>query len=828
MNFSLPMESALRTEVRNYQASLEIAGQVGRSDSWLVFLPIRHHSPSCAVHIRRWIEEHNPNAVLVEGPATANHLIPFLVNKSVKPPVAIYNFYVDLKNVFGFNGVYTPALDIPHRFHSWHPFAEYSPEYQAIRTGVTLEALVQFIDLGMEERLKELKKINDHHAGSAKAKEAMSQEPWGDQHYLSNQYIQLLLQKTGCRDFNELWFHLFEVDGNELSPNQFFSNLYTFALITRMMAPPNLAEQDGTDVREKYMASQIARVSAEHQKIVVVTGAYHTNALMSFLSTKIRPKKSPKPSNTSLLTPYSYYRLSERAGYASGIPYPWYCQQMFNVTRKVHEGGKVQSAALRSLAEISKRTKNYYYQISTADIIAAQVLAQNLASLRGRLNISPFDVIDAVKTTFLKDDLGSSSSLLTKELDSYLTGDKVGFVPPDLVMFAIERDFFDQMKKLRLPQSDEPKKVKCEVYKQERHREKSRFLWQTVFLDLEYANLLHGPDYVQKESLWLLTEQWEVRWNPNIIPNLVESAGYGGSVSEVCKNKLEELFEESVQGDRRSTGQFLVRATQMGLFTVFSKILLRIQDEMMNFTFDELVQLLRSLVILYGFREGLLPRGHPDLVPVIKDVYRAVVQRIPDFSQISEEALEQLTDDFRTLSQIMNNPLLDFLDSEDVFVFIEQALAHDLPPRFDGVLHGFLYSFGRLSAASLEERLRGYSSGSYHPSTSPVQFLEGLLLLSKSVLFKTRLLKILVEVVSQMTDETFLQLLPGLRRLFTNLIPRESAQLAGEVARQLRTHSPLQTSKTDLPDELLLDIGNIDQEIHETLERWGLIPNADD
>ena len=61
----------------------------------VTYFPIRHHSPACAAHLRRWLEQHRPASVLIEGPASFTNLIELLVDEKCVCPVAVYTSYVD-------------------------------------------------------------------------------------------------------------------------------------------------------------------------------------------------------------------------------------------------------------------------------------------------------------------------------------------------------------------------------------------------------------------------------------------------------------------------------------------------------------------------------------------------------------------------------------------------------------------------------------------------------------------------------------------------------------------------------------------------------------
>ena len=63
-------------------------------DSRVVYVPVRHHSPACAWHVDRLVRAIRPDAVLIEGPRDATHLIPLLTHEETRLPVAIYTTYV--------------------------------------------------------------------------------------------------------------------------------------------------------------------------------------------------------------------------------------------------------------------------------------------------------------------------------------------------------------------------------------------------------------------------------------------------------------------------------------------------------------------------------------------------------------------------------------------------------------------------------------------------------------------------------------------------------------------------------------------------------------
>jgi len=95
-----------------------------------VILGVRHHSPACARLVAQKIRSLRPAHVLIEGPADFNDKLDQLCLPH-KLPLAIYSFL---------------SSEQGHRA-SWSPFAEHSPEWQALAVGREVGAQVRFIDL---------------------------------------------------------------------------------------------------------------------------------------------------------------------------------------------------------------------------------------------------------------------------------------------------------------------------------------------------------------------------------------------------------------------------------------------------------------------------------------------------------------------------------------------------------------------------------------------------------------------------------------------------------------------------------------------------------
>ena len=97
-------------------------------DDRVRILGIRHHGPGSAALLRKALEVLDPACVLVEGPPEGDELIPYIADPDLKPPVAMLLHASDEAG---------PA--------SFMPFAEFSPEWQAIHGALKHERLTTAI-----------------------------------------------------------------------------------------------------------------------------------------------------------------------------------------------------------------------------------------------------------------------------------------------------------------------------------------------------------------------------------------------------------------------------------------------------------------------------------------------------------------------------------------------------------------------------------------------------------------------------------------------------------------------------------------------------------
>ena len=368
----------------------------------LTWFPVRHHSPAAARHVRAVIERRRPRLVLIEGPAQANHVIPHLLDRATRPPVAVYCSYRDDDDVLGLAGVASPAPDVPARFACWYPLLDYSPELVALRTAGRVGADVAFFDLPFQAGIAARRASDpdasapDEAPGAAPTAARPVPPDWEDALLTSDLY-QRLTEVGGYRCWDEAWDSLFELGAAAEEPEAYRRKLAVFCAAARATISPERLESDGTLGRERFMIRRIrAELDArglEPRDALVVCGGLHL-----FLDRDDPLEPPPIPARTvhCTVTPYSYFRVWELSGYAAGNRAPRFYQTWWE--RLDAPGDAVLEHGRAVLADARRRGE----ALSAADAIAVVQHSRMLANLRGRDQAVLDDLRDALVTCCVK------------------------------------------------------------------------------------------------------------------------------------------------------------------------------------------------------------------------------------------------------------------------------------------------------------------------------------------------------------------------------------------------------------------------------------------
>lgn len=638
----------------------------------IYLLPIRHHSPACAYATNQALVSIEPNAVLIEAPASFNEMLEDLKHPDNKPPLAVLcqtqvSYFVtdsdsDSVEIESEDLQSNKPSDksnssdkqkskrlVQHPYSAYFPFCEYSPEWVALRyasqgqentdtsqtntcqTGrSTLNSCqLQCIDLPFSEQV-------------AHRQWVLSEQNWESQslqqeRYLAHStYIKRLAEKLHCRDHDEVWEHLFELDSiYQLRDWQtFFDKVLVWCAMSRLDYEQKVLVMEGSVVREDYMSQRIIECYQslksgsfkksknsnnplkDTPKIVVVTGGFHTLALIeslqqSLLSDTNKEASQPldKPSDTSTksidtthsttanqsittsadeswLIRYSFDKLDALNGYASGMPSPAFYQACWEQMVNCDEPQNRLQLVINFLSDFSHQLrKEQITQSNYITVKTASEQAMRLAELREHRLIGRYDLIDACASSFLKGSNDEGSSGFHRLLQQNLSGSKLGEVVSSQRTPPILAQVYELVKANRFKLNDTlSKTAKLDVLRNSNHRKRSCLLHLLAFLDVGFARRQSGPDFLNGGQLHLLFEEWQYAWTPQVESRLIELSEQGSDIYQLATTQLlRQRQDYAEQGQNQSSAQLISLLIQASLMGLTSQI---------NVLFDEMTSIL--------------------------------------------------------------------------------------------------------------------------------------------------------------------------------------------------------------------------------------------
>ncbi len=404
-----------------------------------VFFPVRHHSPACSWHLERVFEEYQPDCILIEGPEDTNHLNPLLVHSDTETPIAIYYSFHDKGGMLG---------EKDKRYRCYYPFLDYSPELVILKKGLEHGVKTEFIDLNYPNILlasQEQKGLR---------KEGRKQA-YGDEHRLfQSHYIQTLCEKEGVRDFNELWEKHYEVNGLGKSTADFVHSMLGYCYYARIEQSEESLEAEGCLARERFMAEKIREAQEKYDRVLVVTGGFHTLGLVELLNAK-KPKKQKvrkiKPEEVGTFPmAYSFREADQVMGYASGMPHPAFYQKVWDNIQSSGIDDAYRLTVRDYVVRTGRAVRKLEEPLSTADEIEALNLALGLRDLRKKRDAGVYELLDGVHSCFIKGELSDMNATPLQEMGKLLQGERFGNLCDEAPVPPILEDFREQCQKLKL------------------------------------------------------------------------------------------------------------------------------------------------------------------------------------------------------------------------------------------------------------------------------------------------------------------------------------------------------------------------------------------
>lgn len=711
---------------------------------------VRHFSPAAALHLATWLDQLSPEVVLIEGPSDATDQLRHLADKRTAPPVALLAFTTT-----------RPVRSI------LYPMASYSPEWVALRWALRRKREVRFMDLPAAVFL-DLHQIlpKPPSADGEGADEAGTPAKDHTQAYLDDPYAEIA-RIAGEADHETWWERQFEhapdVESYRAAIVEFGRNLREI----RNDPPARAAE---TLLRESFMRREIRAAIAGGRSAAVICGAYHAPVLTDDLPAMGDAEAAALPRAACSLTlmPYSYPRLSAQSGYGAGNHAPAYFETVHDLASAGRRGG----IAATYFAQLARHLRRAGTIRSSAEVIEAVRLAEGLASMNGSPTPVLRDLRDAAITLLGQGD----PAILREALGAVEIGTAVGTLPPGVSRTALQDDFHELVKTLRLEKYLRDQDQSLELDLREDRRAKTA---ESAFLDRSRSTFLQrlqvlGVGFARtarREQRGTAKEPWTLRWTPECEIRLAEQSLLADSIESGAAFTLAERLKAAA--DVGAATGVLLAAADCDLADALQVALRRVQDlavEESGFPaagigIQDLAELirygnvravdpapLRPVLAQLHLRASLLLFGAAVCDDEAVKTIRLAIDRIHDVSFLGEEGVdaERWIEAVRTVS-----------DSDSRHPFLS------------GYATALLIERGRIDDAALDREVaRRLSPGT--EAGIGVAWFEGLVQRNRAVLFmRDALWACLARYVDELDDDAFRRALLYLRRAFSTFTPGE-------------------------------------------------------
>ncbi|HND56853.1 MAG TPA: DUF5682 family protein, partial [Pirellulaceae bacterium] len=301
-------------------------------------------------------------------------------------------------------------------------------------------------------------------------------------------------------------------------------------------------------------------------------------------------------------------------------------------------------------------------------------------------------------------------------------------------------------------------------------RERSRLLHRLAVLEISGFRLVNGTDFLRRDDLVRLWEEWELRWSPEFESKSIEASRYGATLFEATAERLRATLKEKPPS-AATAAAFLVRAAQAGLETLSrsfldeTKTLLEQESD-----FGAAAGALNDLLYLFCFDEVLATHGSAELAPLVESAFQRSLWLLELIGRSVSSERVMLTG-VRTVFEAYQRAGSRLQVNQDEFVDVLTRISGDRSklPSLRGAAAGVLWSVGRAN----EEDVLGELRALVDPNDVG-DFLTGLFALAREVAQRhPQLVSTIDRLLLDFSPDAFQQALPALRLAFTFFTPRE-------------------------------------------------------
>jgi hypothetical protein len=716
---------------------------------------IRHHGPGSARSLCDALESLGPDCLLIEGPPDAQAVLPLALHPGMQPPIALLVYHAEHA-----------------RLAVYYPFAVFSPEWQAIQYGLANKIAVRFMDLPQAHQLipEDLNAETAETAAPAPiapAPDSALPTPEGPtpkpEEDIRRDPLTWLAEAAGYSDGERWWEHIVE---QRRDSRDVFAAILEAMTALREKIDGGRPKDEREAQREAYMRQTLRAAQSEgFERIAVVCGAWHGPALVALDNAAGDADLLhglPTTQVHATWVPWTHGRLSYRSGYGAGIESPGWYHHLWTTKENV---------AIHWLSTVAQLLRGEDLDASPAHVIEAVRLAEALAALRDRPIPGLPEMSEATQAILCFGD-DTPMRLIHQKL---IVGEILGDVPDDTPMVPLQRDLAREQKRLRL-KPDASKSALALDLRKPIDLDRSRLLHRLNLIHVSWGK----SEGVGRHKKGTFHENWTLQWQPEFAVNLIEAGMWGSTLVAAATGYTRHLAETAP--DLPALTELVDRALFADLPEAIAHLMARLQAEAALAT--DVGHLMAALPPLVNvIRYGTVRRMDTSTVARVVDglVARICIGLPGACASLNDDAAAAM---FASLGNVHH--ALDLLASEAHTRDWQSALRkladqHGLHGLVAGRCVRLLLDAGALPGEEAARRMSLALSAASDPAQAAA-WIEGFLKGSGLLLLHDEgLWQVLDAWVVRLKGETFVQLLPLLRRTFSTFHPAERRQMGEKV-----------------------------------------------
>lgn len=466
-------------------------------DERLHLLGIRHHGPGSAALTVAALDRLDPAAVLIEGSPEGEMLVRDVGGSGLKPPVAMLFYAVDNAKA----AVFTP-------------FAEFSPEWQAMRWAMARQRPILFIDWPAAISLA-WKPENE-------TQDAVRADP-----------LDLIAKAAGMEDGEAFWNGLIEENGGEGDPLATFTAIGNAMVEARAFAEtqgPPIGRRD--EIREAFMRLAIRQALKDYDgTLAAVIGAWHVPALglkIAIADDKATIRDLARVKVAATWVPWTDSRLAAASGYGAGVISPGWYRHLWQSHMSEHQDAATFAAAWQARTAALLRDEGV--AASSAAAIEAARLSLALSQLRDLSTPGLAEMREGALAALCHGE-GASLRLIERRL---YVGETIGEIGEDVPQMPLAQDLALWQRRTRLKPEDLENDIRLDL-RTEAGLLKSTLLHRLILLNVPWGQLTETDS-----GRGTFREVWRLRWKPELSVALAECLVYGITIEEAAGNLVRE------------------------------------------------------------------------------------------------------------------------------------------------------------------------------------------------------------------------------------------------------------------------------------------------